>query len=217
MPEAKRLKVCEIFVSIQGESSLAGVVCTFVRLSGCNLRCSYCDTTYAYDGGMELTEDEIIDEVRAVGVKTVEITGGEPLLQEGVFHLVRRLLDEGYIVLIETNGSLDIRDIDRRAIIILDIKTPNSGMSEKMKMSNLDRLRPEDEVKFVITNREDYEWAKDVISEHSLTGRCKILFSPVFGVLQPRDLSEWIIDDRLDVRLNLQLHRYIYGPDCRGV
>ncbi len=211
------MKVCEIFTSIQGESSSAGVLSTFVRLSGCNLRCSYCDTTYAYYDGAELTEDEIINKVKAIGVKTVEITGGEPLLQEGVLHVVKRLLDDGFKVLIETNGSMDIRDIDRRAIIILDIKTPNSGMSEKMKMSNLDYLSQKDEVKFVITNREDYEWAKGVVSGHSLVDRCKVLFSPAFGMLKPRDLSEWIISDRVEVRLNLQLHKYIYGPDRRGV
>lgn len=211
------MKVCEIFTSIQGESSSAGVLSTFVRLSGCNLRCSYCDTTYAYYDGAELTEDEIINKVKAIGVKTVEITGGEPLLQEGVLHVVKRLLDDGFKVLIETNGSIDIRDIDRRAIIILDIKTPNSGMSEKMKMSNLDYLSQKDEVKFVITNREDYEWAKGVVSGHSLVDRCKVLFSPAFGMLKPRDLSEWIISDRVEVRLNLQLHKYIYGPDRRGV
>jgi len=211
------MKVCEIFTGIQGESSSSGVLSTFVRLSGCNLRCSYCDTTYAYYDGTELTEDEIIDKVKTAGVKTVEITGGEPLLQEGVLHVVKRLLDDGCKVLIETNGSIDIRDIDRRAVVILDIKTPGSGMSEKMKMSNLDYLSPKDEVKFVITNREDYEWAKGVVSRYALAGRCKVLFSPAFGMLKPRDLSEWIISDRLDVRLNLQLHKYIYGPEERGV
>jgi len=211
------MKVCEIFTGIQGESSSSGVLSTFVRLSGCNLRCSYCDTTYAYYDGTELTEDEIIDKVKTAGVKTVEITGGEPLLQEGVLHVVKRLLDDGCKVLIETNGSIDIRDIDRRAVVILDIKTPGSGMSEKMKMSNLDYLGPKDEVKFVITNREDYEWAKGVVSRYALAGRCKVLFSPAFGMLKPRDLSEWIISDRLDVRLNLQLHKYIYGPEERGV
>lgn len=211
------VKVCEIFTSIQGESSYAGVPCTFIRTTGCNLRCSYCDTVYAYDEGTELSEDEIIDKIRAIGLKTVEITGGEPLLQEGVFPIIKRLIDSGYSVLIETNGSQDIKGIDTRAIIILDIKTPCSGMSDTLMLSNLDLLKPEDEVKFVITNREDYGWAKNFIEEHSLMGRCKVLFSPAFGMLDPRSLSRWIIDDRLDVRLNLQLHKYIYGHDVRSV
>lgn len=212
-----KMKVCEIFTSIQGESSYAGLLCTFVRLAGCNLRCSYCDTTYAYEEGTEMTGDEIMDRVRAEGTKTIEITGGEPLLQGDVLHLVNRLLDRGYTVLVETNGSQDIRDLDKRAVIILDIKTPGSDMSEEMMLSNLDHLRPQDEVKFVIIDRKDYEWSKSFIKEHNLFCKCKILFSPAFGSTDPRDLSEWIIDDRLDVRLNLQLHKYIYDPGERGV
>lgn len=211
------MKVCEIFTSIQGESTYAGVPCTFIRMTGCNLRCSYCDTVYAYEEGTELTEDEVVNKIHEIGLKTVEITGGEPLLHEGVFPLVKRLLDNGYRILIETNGSRDIRGIDARAIIILDVKTPGSGMSGKMRISNLDHLKPLDEVKFVITDREDYEWAKNFVGEHSLTGRCIIFFSPAFGMLDPRYLSKWMIDDRLDVRLNLQLHKYIYGPDVRSV
>lgn len=211
------MKVCEIFTSIQGESSYAGLPCTFIRLTGCNLRCSYCDTVYAYEEGTELTEDEIINKVKAAGTNTVEITGGEPLLQGDVFNLIKRLLDEGYTVLVETNGSQDIKGIDKRAVIILDIKTPGSKMSEKMRLSNLTYLKPADELKFVITDRRDYDWSKNFIIEHGLSGKCKILFSPVFGNADPADLSTWIISDRLDVRLNLQLHKYIYHPDTRGV
>ncbi len=211
------MKVCEIFTSIQGESTYAGVLCTFIRVTGCNLRCSYCDTTYAYEEGRELTEDEIVDKVKAIGIHTVEITGGEPLLQREVFHLTERLLDNGHRVLIETNGSRDIRGIDERAVIILDIKTPGSGMSGKLLMSNLAHLKPVDELKFVITGREDYEWAKRFIGERSLLRRCTLLFSPASGLLDPQTLSKWIIDDRLDVRLNLQLHNYLYGADLRGV
>lgn len=211
------MKVCEIFTSIQGESSYAGLPCTFIRLTGCNLRCSYCDTVYAYEEGTELTEDEIINKVKAAGTNTVEITGGEPLLQGDVFNLIKRLLDEGYTVLVETNGSQDIKGIDKRAVIILDIKTPGSKMSEKMRLSNLTYLKPADELKFVITDRRDYDWSKNFIIEHGLSGKCKILFSPVFGNVDPADLSTWIISDRLDVRLNLQLHKYIYSPDARGV
>lgn len=211
------MKVCEIFTSIQGESSYAGLPCTFIRLTGCNLRCSYCDTVYAYEEGTELTEDEIINKVRAAGTNTVEITGGEPLLQGDVLNLIKSLLDEGCTVLVETNGSQDIKCIDKSAVIILDIKTPGSGMSEKMRLSNLTYLKPTDELKFVITDRRDYDWSKNFIIEHGLPGKCKILFSPVFGDVDPADLSTWIISDRLDVRLNLQLHKYIYGPDARGV
>ena len=211
------MKVCEIFASIQGESSYAGVPCTFVRMSGCNLRCSYCDTVYAYEEGTELTEDEITGKVHAMGLRTVEITGGEPLLQAGVLPLTKRLLDHGFRVLIETNGSQDIRHVDRRAVLIPDVKTPGSGMANTFLMSNLGLLRPVDELKFVITGREDYEWSRNFAKEHSLTGKCILLFSPAFGILDARDLSKWMIDDRLEARLNLQLHKYIYGPDVRGV
>lgn len=211
------MKVCEIFTSIQGEATYAGTPCTFIRMTGCNLRCSYCDTVYAYEEGTDLTEDEIIEKIQTIGLKTVEITGGEPLLQEEVSPLAKRLLDRGYKVLIETNGSQDIQGIDRRAVIILDIKTPGSGMSDKVKLSNLPFLKPEDEVKFVIAGRRDYEWSRNFVGEHSLTDMCKVLFSPAFGMLDPRDLSRWIIEDRLEVRLSLQLHKYIYGPDVRGV
>lgn len=211
------MKVCEIFTSIQGESTFAGVPCTFIRMTGCNLRCSYCDTRYAYEEGTELTEEEIVEKIQAIGLKMVEITGGEPLLQGGVASLVKNLLDRGHGVLIETNGSQDIRGLDRRAVIILDIKTPGSGMSSKVKLSNLPLLKPEDETKFVIADRQDYEWSRNFVREHSLAGRCKVLFSPAFGILAPQDLSRWIMEDRLDVRLNLQLHKYIYGPDARAV
>jgi 7-carboxy-7-deazaguanine synthase len=211
------LKVCEIFASIQGESTYAGTPCTFLRTTGCNLRCSYCDTAYAYEEGADLTEAEVIEKIQAIGLKTVEITGGEPLLQEEISPLAKRLLDLGYRVLIETNGSRDIRGIDRRAVIVMDIKTPDSGMSDKVKLSNLPLLKPGDEVKFVIAGRRDYEWSKSFMEKHCLPGRCKVLFSPAFGMLDPRDLSRWIIEDKLEVRLNLQLHKYIYGPDVRGV
>ncbi|MEK6672593.1 MAG: radical SAM protein, partial [Nitrospirota bacterium] len=153
------MKVCEIFKGIQGESTHAGVPCIFLRLTGCNLRCLYCDTAYAYEDGVELSEDEIVSRVAEYGTKTVEITGGEPLIQEGTRRLITRLLDSGYEVLVETNGSVDIDGVDRRAVIILDIKTPGSGMSAYNMVSNLSHLKTEDEVKFVILDRKDYEWA----------------------------------------------------------
>lgn len=211
------MKICEIFTSIQGESSYAGMPCTFIRLTGCNLRCLYCDTAYAYEEGMELTEAEIINEVELIGVHLVTITGGEPLLQEETFRLTERLISEGYKVLIETNGTRSIKDIDSRAVIVLDIKTPGSGMWEEMDLSNLDYIKPTDEIKFVITDREDYEWSKDMMQKYNMGSKCQVFFSPAFGILLPESLVKWILEDRLDVRLNLQMHKYIYGSDRRGI
>jgi 7-carboxy-7-deazaguanine synthase len=211
------MKICELFTSIQGESSFAGMPCSFIRLTGCNLRCVYCDTPYAYDDGYELTEEELIRKIRNAGLNLVEITGGEPLLQKEVYHVIRVLLEEGRTVLIETNGSQNIRGIDRRAVIILDIKTPGSGMSDRMDLSNLDAIGKHDEVKFVITNRNDYEWAKGIISTFHLVQKCTLLISPAFGFVRPEDLALWMIDDKLPARLNLQLHKYIFGSEKRGV
>ncbi len=211
------MKVCEIFVSIQGESTYAGLPCVFVRMTGCNLRCVYCDTGYAYEEGREMTEDEVFDQAVSFGIKTVEITGGEPLAQKAVFSLIKRFLDSGFTVLVETNGSISISGVDRRAILIMDVKTPGSAMSDRMDISNLKLLKKHDELKFVIADRRDYEWARDFIRERELDRTCTILLAPVFGVLSPGELSRWILDDRLSVRLNLQLHKYIYGPDERGV
>jgi 7-carboxy-7-deazaguanine synthase len=211
------MKICEIFTSIQGESSYAGMPCTFIRLTGCNLRCLYCDTAYAYEDGMELTEAEIISEVELIGVPLVTITGGEPLLQEETFRLTERLISEGYKVLIETNGTMSIKDIDSRAVIVLDIKTPGSGMWEEMDLSNLDYIKPTDEIKFVITDRADYEWSKDMVQKYNLGSKCQVFFSPAFGILLPESLVKWMLEDRLDVRLNLQMHKYIYGSDRRGI
>lgn len=212
------MKICEIFTSIQGESSYAGMTCTFVRLSGCNLRCSYCDTQYAYKNGVEMSVDEIINKVMLTGVNLIEITGGEPLLQEKeTDDLITGLLDKEYKVLIETNGSMNIKGIDKRATVILDMKTPGSGMSYEMDISNLDYLKPSDEIKFVICDRDDYDWAKNIILYHKLRNRCKILFSPAFGMLDPIILAKWIIEDRLDVRLNIQIQKYIVDLDKRRV
>jgi 7-carboxy-7-deazaguanine synthase len=211
------MKVCEIFSSIQGESSFAGIPCTFIRLTGCNLRCSYCDTPYAYYEGQELTVDEIIRKVQRTGINLVEITGGEPLLQNEAHLLIKRLIDEGYKVLVETNGSQDIKQIDKKAIVILDIKTPGSGTSKEMDFSNLDYIKSSDEIKFVITNREDYEWSKDIIQKYKLMERCKLLLSPAFGTLPPENLAKWIIGDKLKIRFNLQLHKYIFSSEQRGI
>jgi 7-carboxy-7-deazaguanine synthase len=212
------MKICEIFTSIQGESTFAGRPCTFIRLSGCNLRCGYCDTKYSYDNGIEMELGNILDRVASFGVRLVEVTGGEPLLQgEEANSLITELLDKGHEVLVETNGSMSIEELDKRATVILDMKTPCSGMSHQMDMTNLGHLKSSDEVKFVICSRDDYEWSKKIISHYGLEGRCEVLISPAFGILPPRELAEWIIKDRLRVRLNIQLHKYIFDPGERGV
>ncbi|MBA4348865.1 MAG: 7-carboxy-7-deazaguanine synthase QueE [Thermodesulfovibrio sp.] len=211
------MKVCEIFASIQGESTYVGMPCVFVRMTGCNLRCSYCDTTYAYNEGKDMSDDEIIETVKSHRIKLVEITGGEPLLQKDILSLTEKLLDDGFSVLIETNGSVGIKDIDKRAVIIMDIKTPKSGMSDKMNLDNLNLLKSGDELKFVITDREDYEWTKEFIKKYQLINKCKILLSPAFGILQPSELSQWMLADELPARLNLQIHKYIYGNEQRGI
>ncbi|NJD57374.1 MAG: radical SAM protein [Nitrospirae bacterium] len=212
------MKVCEIFTSIQGESTYAGIPCVFVRLSGCNLRCTYCDTRYSYEEGEKLAVDDVMKRVEQAGRRLVEITGGEPLLQkDDTDQLSRMLLDAGYAVLIETNGTFPIGAIDRRVTVIIDVKTPGSGMSERIDVTNFEHLKTTDEVKFVICDRNDYLWAKNIIEKRGLSGRCTVLFSPAFGLLEPRKLAEWILEDRINVRFNLQLHKYIFRPDERMV
>jgi 7-carboxy-7-deazaguanine synthase len=212
------MKISEIFTSIQGESTFAGMPCQFIRLSGCNLRCTYCDTTYSYGEGQEMSVDEVIGKVKVSGQKLVEITGGEPLLQpEDLAELTSRLLDSGCRVLIETNGTLSIRALDKRAVIIMDVKTPSSGMSELNDYTNFDVIGKFGEIKFVISNRADYEWAERIVREYGLPRRCTVLFSPAFGAMPPRDLAAWLLEDSLEVRLNIQLHKYIYDPDERQV
>jgi 7-carboxy-7-deazaguanine synthase len=211
------IQVNEIFLSIQGESSFAGLPCVFVRLTGCNLRCRYCDTTFAYDEGTFMEIAEIMQAVRSFGTKLVEVTGGEPLLQEEAHRLLSALLSENYRVLLETNGSIDLSRVDPRVVKIVDIKCPGSGESERMRWENIGCLREEDEVKFVLTSRADYEWAKGKLEEMDLAGRCKVLFSPAYGFLAGEPLAEWILADRLPVRLQLQLQKILWGPGCRGV
>lgn len=211
------LKVNEIFYSIQGESSFAGLPFVFVRLTYCNLRCSYCDTEYAFYEGVDMTIDEIITEVKKYNCKFVEVTGGEPLFQKESFDLLKRLCDEGFKVLLETSGSLSIKHIDKRVTIIMDLKTPSSKMMKKNLYSNIDFLKPDDEVKFVIGNRDDYEWAKRIIEEYHLKDKCKILMGCVFGELSNLELVNWIIEDKLPVRFQMQLHKYIWEPEKRGV
>jgi 7-carboxy-7-deazaguanine synthase len=211
------MKVCEIFSSMQGESTRAGLPCTFVRLTGCNLRCLYCDTPYAYDEGVEMTVEEIIRRVVQAGLPLVEVTGGEPLLQGETPLLVKGLLDIGYDVLIETNGSLSIKDIDKRATIILDVKTPGSGEDARINFANFRYLKPSDEIKFVLCGRGDYDWAKEFLSVKNLWDKHVILFSPGEPMLQPSELARWMVEDRLRARLNIQIHKYIFEPKARGV
>lgn len=211
------IKVCEIFASIQGESTHAGRPCVFVRLTGCNLRCTYCDTAYSYEEGSEMSIEGILNSVDAFGINLVELTGGEPLLQPDSPSLVGALCNAGYELLIETNGSQDIEHIDPRAKIIMDIKAPSSGMADRMFWPNLEFLKPEDEIKFILATREDYEWASTLVNNEELAAICSVLYSPAFGMLQPADLAAWILEDRLPVRLNLQLHKYIWPPEQRGV
>jgi 7-carboxy-7-deazaguanine synthase len=211
------LVINEIFHSIQGESSHAGRPCVFVRLTYCNLRCSYCDTEYAFYDGKEIPIDEVLSTVRGFGCRLVEVTGGEPLFQPNVHDLMTRLCDEGFEVLVETGGSLDISIVDSRVKRIVDVKCPSSNMMKQNLWSNVNHLNSGDEVKFVVGNREDFEWAKEMIARYRIRERCPILMSPVFGQLEPIELAAWILADRLDVRLQLQMHKYIWSPETRGV
>ena len=210
--------VNEIFYSIQGESIYSGRPCTFVRLTGCNLRCTYCDTRYAYEEGVEMEIAEITRRVAAYNCRLVEITGGEPLLQTETPLLIHRLLENGYEILMETNGSLDISEVDARCVKIVDIKCPSSDVSEKNDLENLKRLNPKDQIKFVIGNRTDYEYAKKTIELNRPDfPEDHILFSPVSGKLPPTDLAEWILEDNLNVRLHLQIQKIIWPDRKKGV
>ncbi|HKB08268.1 MAG TPA: radical SAM protein [Candidatus Polarisedimenticolia bacterium] len=214
---ATRLKINEIFHSVQGESRHAGRPCVFVRLTHCNLRCTWCDTAYAFEEGSDMPVGVILERVAAYGTRYVLVTGGEPLLQEGVHDLIGELCDRGFEVAVETGGSLDLAPLDRRAMVVMDLKCPGSGMCGKNRLENLEWLKTGDEVKFVVADRADYEWSRGMIERHRLAGRCGVLLSPVHGALHPRHLAEWILADRLPVRLQLQIHKFIWPPDSRGV
>ncbi|MFI5251102.1 MAG: radical SAM protein [Bacteroidota bacterium] len=211
------LIINEIFHSVQGESSFAGRRCVFIRLSYCNIRCSYCDTQYAFDEGEELNISQILSVVQEYGCRLVEVTGGEPLFQSNVHSLMRRLCDEGYEVLLETGGSLSIEKVDPRVKKIIDFKCPSSKMVKKNLWENVRYLARDDEVKFVIGTREDYDWAKEKIAEHRLLEKSSVLMSVVFGELEPIRLAEWILSDKLDARFQLQIHKFIWHPSTRGV
>jgi 7-carboxy-7-deazaguanine synthase len=214
----RMLTINEIFHSIQGESTHTGRRCVFVRLTACDLRCSWCDTPYAFHEGRKMSIEQVVSDVAAFECPVVEITGGEPLLQPDVYPLMRELVDRGHTVLLETGGHRSIAQVPSGVIRIIDVKCPASGESAKNDWSNLDLLAPLDEVKFVVQDRQDYDFAKDVITRHALVGRCAaILISPVHGVLPGKDLAAWILEDRLPVRLQVQAHKYIWSADARGV
>ncbi len=213
------MRITEIFHSIQGESSFAGLPCAFVRLTWCNLRCSWCDSEYTFTGGVEMSVDEALEKVRGYRCNLVEITGGEPLVQKReCCELIRALCDEGRTVLVETGGSLDASVIDPRAIKILDVKCPGSGEAHRNYWANLERLNPRDEVKFVIKDRADFDYAIEVIRKYKLDERePRPLLSPVWGAIELKDLAAWILQSDAPVRMQLQLHKYIWGPEAKGV
>jgi len=216
-PSPDTLIINEIFFSIQGESTRIGLPCVFVRLTSCDLRCMWCDTAYAFNEGTGMSVDLILKKVKEYKCRLVEITGGEPLLQENAFILMKRLCDENYDVMIETGGHRDISGIDPRIKRIMDIKCPGSLMEKRNRWENIEALTARDEVKFVIADEIDYIWAKEVINKYNLTARCTVLMSPVFGSIENRILAEWILHDHLQVQFQLQIHKYIWDPRTRGV
>lgn len=209
--------VHEIYASIQGESTYAGRPCVFVRLTACHLRCVWCDTPHAFYEGTRRPVEEVVREALGLGIPLVEVTGGEPLLQPGVLPLLAALADGGATVLLETSGALDIAPVDPRVVRIVDVKCPGSGEVARNRWENLEVLRPTDELKFVLADRADYEWACDVVRTRRLHERCTVLFGPVWGRLAPRDLAEWMVADRLPVRMQVQLHKFLWDPEARGV
>ena len=212
-----RLRVIEVYASVQGESTWAGLPCVFVRLAGCNLRCTWCDSEFTFTGGEHRSIESVVQEVHKMGIDLVEVTGGEPLAHRQSTDLIQALMDHGHTVLVETSGSIDIRMVPEGAHVIMDLKPPGSGEVEANDFDNIDRLRPGDEVKFVLASREDYEWSRALVLKHGLHERFPVLFSTVFGELDPADVSDWLCQDKLAVRLQLQLHKYIWPPEARGV
>ena len=213
MPAAERLKLTEIFLSLQGEARSAGLPTVFVRLTGCPLRCTYCDTAYAFYGGEWSDIEAIVERVRGFGVKDVCVTGGEPLAQKRCVQLLDRLLEAGFRVSLETSGAIDIAPVDARVSRVVDIKTPDSGESGRNLWSNIEHLTPHDQLKFVICSRADYEWAKAQLAERGLPERCEVLFSPSYAQVAPRELADWIVADRLPVRFQMQLHKQLWGEE----
>ena len=212
-----KLKINEIFKSIQGESTHMGVPCTFIRLTYCNLRCSYCDTEYAFHEGKDMEISEIVDKVKSMNTQLVEITGGEPMLQENVIHLMNILLKDKYNVLLETSGAISLKDVPKEIKKIVDFKCPSSNMKDKNLWSILEELVPHDEIKFVIGDYNDYKWVKEKIKKYSLDKKWTVLVSPVFNKIELKELADWILRDNLNVRLQLQMHKYIWDPETRAV
>ena len=218
MPKEDTLVIHEIYASIQGESTFAGLPCTFVRTTGCNLRCAWCDTTQAFKGGERMARADVLARALATGTALVELTGGEPLLQPGALPLMRELCDAGRTVLVETSGEADVSGVDPRVHKIMDLKAPGSGESHRNRWSNLAHITPRDEIKFVLASRADYEWMRDALRTRELASRTpNLLASTVFGALRPRDLVEWVLADALPVRVQLQMHKYIWPPSTQGV
>lgn len=211
------LRISEVYLSVQGESTHVGKPCVFVRLTGCNLRCRWCDSAFTFTGGTVRPLPEVVAEAHAFGVPTIEVTGGEPLLQPAALLLMQQLLDLGHEVLLETSGSKSIAEVPEEVRVILDLKPPGSGEAPRNLWSNLELLDPWDEVKFVLADRSDYEWSRAVVREHRLADRCVVLFSPVWGELDPAQLVAWILEDRLPVRFQVQIHKVVWDPAARGV
>ena len=207
---ASSLRITEIFYSLQGESNTVGIPTVFIRLTGCPLRCTYCDTAYAFTGGEKITLADIVKQTATYGTKYVTVTGGEPLAQVACIDLIKELLDAGFIVSLETSGALDVSKVDKRTVKVLDFKTPSSGELSKNLYQNIDFLTAKDQIKFVIGNDEDYEWSKKLVEEHKLNDRCQILFSPVMGIQNPTELAEKILRDKLQVRFQVQLHKLLW-------
>ena len=211
------IKINEIYLSVQGESTHTGLPCIFIRLTGCNLRCSWCDTAYAFHEGKNMSIDEILQKVANFGIHLVEITGGEPLMQDNVYILMRRLIESGYKVMLETGGSISLERVPKEVIKIMDLKCPGSGEQEKNNLDNLKLLVPHDEVKFVILDKKDYEWSRDIIKKYKINETAHILLSPVFDKLELKEMVKWILEDRLPVRLQTQLHKIIWDKNTIGV
>lgn len=213
MQSEKQCRVTEIFYSLQGETRTVGLPTVFVRLTGCPLRCTFCDTAYAFHGGEKMSIADIVEQVQSYQARYVTVTGGEPLAQKNCADLLSALCDAGFEVSIETSGAMDIAAIDPRVVCVMDLKTPASGELAKNRYQNIELLKADDQVKFVICNREDYDWSCQQIVKYKLNERCEILFSPVHGDLNPSDLAQWIIDDNLAVRMQVQLHKYLWGEE----
>ena len=213
MADPSDLRITEIFYSLQGESSTVGYPTVFVRLTGCPLRCVYCDSAYAFKGGQRMTLESVLNEVASYHPRYVTVTGGEPLAQPACIELLKQLCDAGYFVSIETSGALDIKPIDQRVMTVMDWKTPESGEMHRNRMANVDYLKPSDQVKYVISSREDYEWSKSSMIKHGFIDRCEVLFSPVYEKLQPQCLADWIVEDRIAVRFQFQLHKLLWNDE----